>query len=243
MTGRFVLFVLLVAIATLQCSAQCPASLSGIASTIYTVPTGQPGMIVEMMVCGTLPQGCATPGGGQICTGAGCCSICQEWNKDQPNAGAACLGKFVSSSLDGSTVELKYTGGDPVPPPGPPDPGPREAIVRLTCGSAAFGDALYVDASNRPKDGNAYVYEVDAKSSYACGGVSGGTVFIIILICLIVVYIVAGIIVNKFVRHEETMDKIFPHFEFWKESPILAKEGTMFVLSKVTGGRVGYSSV
>ena len=50
-------------------------------------------------------------------------------------------------------IVLKYTGGDPVPPPGPPDPGAREAFVFITCdGSSVIGPWTYIDASVLPRD-------------------------------------------------------------------------------------------
>ena len=50
-------------------------------------------------------------------------------------------------------IILKYTGGDPVPPPGPPDPGPREAYIFVKCGgSTTIGPWTYVDASFLPTE-------------------------------------------------------------------------------------------
>jgi len=194
------------------------------------------------MPCGTFSDGCNPPGGGNVCQGPGCCSVCQEWNVGIANPGSACLGKYTGYSTAGGVITLKYQGGDPVPPPGPPDPGAREAEVRLKCGTSAMSNMKYIDANGRKAPDGNYLYEIDADSSYACGGaMSGGWWFIIILLILFVVYIIGGFVYNKLIKKEEGIG--FPHAEFWKESPGMAKDGVMFLMSKITGGKVGYSSV
>jgi len=186
-----------------------------------------------VLLCGTIEQGCATPGGGQVCQGSNCCSICQTWGTDQ-NPGAACLGKFDSANVEGGKLSLHYSHGDPVPPPGPPDPGPRIAVVRLKCGTSDWANPTFIDAGSKDFNGE-YLYEIDADSKYACSLLSGGTIFLIILIVLIVVYIVAGLIYNK-VRHDKVE---FPNLDFWKDAPFLATGGCKFLAFKLSGGRIG----
>jgi len=129
---------------------QCPTELLSIANKTVTL---------TVKLCNTLESGCSTPGGGQICSGPDCSSVCQTWNTGGPNAGAASLGKYSSFNKNATTIILKHTGGDPIPPPGPPDPGPRETIIFIHCGgSEPVGNWQYVDASDNPKDGNTYQY-------------------------------------------------------------------------------------
>jgi len=137
---------------------------------------------------------------------------------------------------------LYYDGGDPVPPPGPPDPGPRTAIVRLACGGADFANPQFIDGNANHKPGDPYLYEIDANTKYACGvGLGGGAIFLIILLVLGVVYVAGGFIYNKAIKKEPGLG--FPNEEFWKDSPGMAKDGVMFLLSKITGGKVGYTAV
>jgi len=218
---------------------QCPSSMSSIANNEFQVMTTGADY-VKFQPCGTFSDGCNIPPGINGCTGPGCCSVCQMWNVGVANPGSACLGKFVSASYNGGKLEMMYTGGDPVVGPSP-DPGAREALVRLSCGSGAMTGTSFIDANGRKAPDGAYLYEIDGSSSYACGGMSGGWWFIIILIILAVVYVIGGIIYNKAVKKEEGSG--FPNLDFWVETPALAKEGVMFLLSKITGGKVGYSSV
>jgi hypothetical protein len=232
--------LLFVALFTYAIAQSCPSALSsqtGVESFVEPVH----GNTISVSICGYVKGGCATPGGQQICTGDACCSVCQQWNVGQTNPGAACLGKFLSSEISGSAVVVHYDQGDPVAGPDPPA-GPRKATVRLTCGSSPWSDPLFIDAVHKPSD-DAYIYEVDAKSSFVCSlvGISGGTIFLIILLVLVVVYIIGGIIFNKAIKKEDGIG--FPHIEFWKDSPFMAKDGVMFLASKVTGGRVGYADV
>jgi len=143
---------------------QCPTELLSIANKTFTVPLRSP---VTFKLCDTLENGCAVPGGGQICAGPGCSSVCQSWGGENP--GAASLGKFSSFTKNATTIILIHTGGDPVYPPGPPDPGPRETFIFIHCGgSEPVGEWQFVDALDLPRDGAAYQYWLITTSSL-CG--------------------------------------------------------------------------
>ena len=44
---------------------------------------------------------------------------------------------------------------------------------------------------------------------------------------LIIVYIVGGILINKFGRHIESVPEVIPNLSFWKDLPFLFKVGAM----------------
>jgi len=156
-----------------HCWAQCPNELLSISRQTFTAnATSIPASNVTLKLCDTLDNGCFTAGGGQICRGAGCSSVCQSWYANSPNRGAASLGKFDSFTRNATTIILKYTGGDPVPPPGPPLPGARETLIFIHCGGTSpVGNWQFIDASVPPKDG-VYQYWLITTSSL-CGSGTG----------------------------------------------------------------------
>ncbi|KAF2068795.1 hypothetical protein CYY_009880 [Polysphondylium violaceum] len=73
-------------------------------------------------------------------------------------------------------------------------------------------------------------------------GLSGGWIFIIILLCSITVYLVVGVIINAKVRHMHGTDMI-PNKNFWVEFGALIKDGVFFIKSKITRSNSGYQQV
>jgi len=65
------------------------------------------------------------------------------------------------------------------------------------------------------------------------GGLGGGAIFLIILVSVLFMYIVGGIIYNKFVKKEGVSH---PHLETLKGIPGLVKDGCMFTISKIKRG-------
>jgi len=72
-------------------------------------------------------------------------------------------------------------------------------------------------------------------------GMSGGAVFLILLFCIPTVYLITGVIVNKFVRHQDGLEMI-PNVAFWSGFLALIKDGVKFIGVK-TCMRGGYSQV
>ncbi|GAM29184.1 hypothetical protein SAMD00019534_123600 [Acytostelium subglobosum LB1] len=67
------------------------------------------------------------------------------------------------------------------------------------------------------------------------GGIGGGWIFVIILLCSATVYIVAGIIINYKVRGLQGKE-LFPNVTFWSDTlPGLLKDGVLFIKGKITG--------
>jgi len=152
-------------------SARCPSALSPIWKRTFTLKNDQPGMSIDVIICGSLPNGC--PGTG--CVSSGCCSVCQRWTGDQP--GAACIGNTLSQvNSSGQTIQLLYIGGDPVVDPNNPSSnGPRQVRVTLSCGSSPLGGQVtFVDPGTLPNApnhvaGTPWTYQVKAQSQYSCG--------------------------------------------------------------------------
>jgi hypothetical protein len=78
------------------------------------------------------------------------------------------------------------------------------------------------------------------ESQYACPintgsgnkGLSAGSILLIILLVLVVVYLVLGILWQKY-RNHATGSDLIPNKEFWTELPILVKDGCVFTYFKV----------
>ena len=61
-------------------------------------------------------------------------------------------------------------------------------------------------------------------------GLSVGTIFLIIILALVVLYFVIGIPICYFVLHKRGVE-IIPFVSFWKELPGLVKDGFLFIIS------------
>jgi len=133
----------------------------------FTIPNPAPESpqdYVKFTLCGTFSDGCNPPGGGNVCQGPGCCSVCQYWNVGIVNPGNACLGKFASyTQLSSGSIALTYFGGDPIPPPGPPEPGNRETLIIINPGDTnTLENLTFIDSNgHKDPDGN-YVSRITA---------------------------------------------------------------------------------
>jgi len=80
---------------------------------------------------------------------------------------------------------------------------------------------------------------IDFDTMYGCagkgaaGGLSGGSILLIILFPLIVVYIIGGFVFNVKYKGLPFNKDAFPHIEFWSSIPGLVKDGVLFTVSKV----------
>jgi len=72
------------------------------------------------------------------------------------------------------------------------------------------------------------------------GGLSGGSVFLIIFFVSLFVYFAGGVGYNYYNGAQGV--ELIPQVEFWKDLPFLVKDGVMFCVGLCTGGG-GYSSV
>eukprot|EP01062_Namystynia_karyoxenos_P068421 TRINITY_DN6302_c0_g1_i1.p1 TRINITY_DN6302_c0_g1~~TRINITY_DN6302_c0_g1_i1.p1 ORF type:complete len:262 (+),score=68.77 TRINITY_DN6302_c0_g1_i1:90-788(+) len=74
------------------------------------------------------------------------------------------------------------------------------------------------------------------------GGCGGGCAFLIIFFVGGFVYFAAGFAYNS-VRRELRGVEAIPHVDFWKDLPVLVKDGVVFTVNKVRGAGGGYSTV
>jgi len=96
-------------------------------------------------------------------------------------------------------------------------------------------------------------YRFDWETEYACplgfqppnsgGGkkLSIGSILLIVLLVLVVIYISAGITYNR-IRKQKSGFELIPNVDLWTSLPGLVKDGVFFIISK-TCRRNGYSQV
>lgn len=162
---------------------------------------------------------------------------CQQWDPSKGVGGRASMGAYAGSTYaatpsktgtDGYGVTIQYINGD----------GNRQFEIDLTCDyKTDIGAPVFTEEN--PK----LHYNFQWATKYACpkgssgggggGGLSGGSIFLIILLVGGVVYLVGGILFNKFKR-QATGVEIIPNVGFWTSLPGLIKDGVMFIVHKIT---------
>jgi len=78
--------------------------------------------------------------------------------------------------------------------------------------------------------------QLKAPGSDSAGGMSGGTIFILIVIIGSVVYVLAGCGYNKFAKGTSGMKETCPQGDFWFNCPANFIEGFRFTKRKICGG-------
>eukprot|EP00824_Muranothrix_gubernata_P016455 TRINITY_DN34049_c0_g1_i1.p2 TRINITY_DN34049_c0_g1~~TRINITY_DN34049_c0_g1_i1.p2 ORF type:complete len:251 (+),score=48.55 TRINITY_DN34049_c0_g1_i1:32-784(+) len=101
---------------------------------------------------------------------------------------------------------------------------PRTTQVSFVCDSSTDGEVKAVAEDNCH-------YTVTFHTKYACStsgdALSGGWVFIIIVLTLVVLYLVSGIMYRRS-RLGVTGWESLPNVEFWRQFPGLVKDGCVF---------------
>jgi len=194
----------------------------------YVIPKSATGKwTIYINVCGPLVSApCPPPSSG-----------CQQYTGGQISIGSDTARTYNPPNVPGKNgygLTIQFTGGD----------GGRKMEIDFTCDpTAGVGAPTWVN------ENPALHYNFEWKSQYACplggtgkgGKLSGGSIFLILVLCLTVTYIVGGVIVNKFVRHQNGIE-LLPNVEFWKGIFGLTKDGVLFVFRKITG-RSAYQQV
>ncbi|EDO48852.1 predicted protein [Nematostella vectensis] len=74
------------------------------------------------------------------------------------------------------------------------------------------------------------VFRSTLHSKYVCmSGLSVGSILLIIFFTLVVVYLITGIVFNKFKKGAEGKE-VLPNLAFWVDFPILVKDGIIFTI-------------
>jgi len=165
---------------------------------------------------------------------------CQLWDWPTPSHKAS-LGlsnsMVVDTLQDGGTHKgytLKFTGGVSY------NGGPAQMQINLLCDkSAGVGTPTVTSTANSD-------FKFDWKTSVACsgggGGITGGEVFLIILFCGAALYVIVGVIVNRFVRHMNGIEML-PNVAFWGGVFGLIKDGGRFIMLKTCRRGATYQQV
>jgi len=177
------------------------------------------------------------------CSGAGKkAGACQSWGNFMDLQSEACTGNSIPTSIKGldggKGVTFEYNGGDQY------QNNPRVTQINLVCDKAQDGWGTVVFDDSKQRD---LLFVVTVTSTHACPGGGpagddeglGGWIFIIILVCFAVVYLVAGVIFNK-VRGGASGVELVPNFAFWANLPGLIRDGALFI---VRGGGGSYTQV
>lgn len=140
------------------------------------------------------------------------------------------LGDFPKEkfNMDGASVVLSYsgeTGGTN-----------RTSQITLVCDkTSAEPTFTYVEETGTTP----YItYKFTLRAKECCpvsiGGLSFGSILCIIFVVVLVVYLVAGVLINKFARGA-TGAELIPNRAFWADLPSLIKEGFQFTGAKISG--------
>jgi len=116
-----------------------------------------------------------------------------------------------------------------------------EAYAKGTCTMSVVTKSKYACAVADSSGSGSGTGEITPES----GGISGGTIFLIILLCLIFVYIVGGMAYNFKIRQIRGIEMI-PNLEIWKTIPGLVKDGAVWSFKKTYNfvqSRRGYSQL
>jgi len=105
--------------------------------------------------------------------------------------------------------------------------------IEILCDPAEEGLGIISVVNSNGKS-----YVIQAKSKWACpigddDGLSLGWILIITMVVALFVYIVGGVLVNKFALKKETSIELLPHLDMWKAAPGLIKDGVVYTAFKI----------
>ena len=164
-------------------------------------------------------------------TDGGCVNVagCQTQYSVNYAIGTQDSAKFSTDTSLGTILTYTTTDG-------------RTLKVQLICDKNQEG-ALSNVGEALPNPGT---YDITLTTKYACsdigppppgyggGSLSPGSIMLIIFFVLITVYLVVGVLFNKFYRGT-TGKELIPHVDFWTELPGLARDGVLFTFNKAKG--------
>jgi len=159
---------------------------------------------------------------------------------------AAPTWELINPSKPAVGVRVIYANGDPC---GSGNPPKKTGIINFYCDPSVGRGVVNGTVAESPT----CTYSMNVITSHVCPGgaggggskgLSGGWVFIIILIVCVFVYIVAGCVYQRKKKGASGVES-FPNIEFWRGLPGLVKEGFSFTWTKLRGlcGKGEYTEV
>jgi hypothetical protein len=213
------------------------SSITGSFSSPWVPPGNTQAQIISYAPCSSgLATGCGSSGPplNQCERMPNCCAVCQTWNEETTGSQGACLGLSTNlltvESTGANSVRISYGRGDLV------QTTPRQIDINIQCDptAAVLSFVNFVEATPSQPPPPSYKYTLSLTSSVLCGGggVSGGTIFVIILFTGAILYVIGGVVYNKFQLQKDGIE-LLPNVEFWREVPGYIQDGAMFTKSKI----------
>ncbi|XP_078573465.1 uncharacterized protein LOC144860198 [Branchiostoma floridae x Branchiostoma japonicum] len=184
-----------------------------------------------------------TPFDMQQCYSVAACQVRSDGSGESYDVGSQ---DSVLFSMDGNDVSITYNAYD----------YQRHSIVKLVCSSSTV---FTVDGEN-PDETTAFYFTLESPACCPQGSgpgptgpgpnpdptitisISVGSIMCIIFFPTVCIYIVAGVLINKYAREREGRD-IIPHMAFWGSLPGLIKDGFLFVWASMPCRKKGYSEI
>ncbi|XP_067022396.1 uncharacterized protein [Acropora muricata] len=109
----------------------------------------------------------------------------------------------------------------------------RQSKITLICDPLKPGNGT-IEKLTGEVIGSTTVYTGSFTSRYACAkgggsstGLSTGSILLIVFFPLLLLYIVAGILINYHGRGVRSMPEMLPNYSFWADFPFLVKDGAV----------------
>jgi hypothetical protein len=215
----------------------------------------------EFGVCHAIAAPCPLQDGSgfpSACPNGNQAGVCQEW---AGGSGTACCGQATTLVVGAiaNGLSLTYSGGDNCNG----CTSARNTVIHIVCDATKTAVPQSSDITVTLPDSTQInivpTYIIAFSHSSACvggsapggpyapgttppGGISAGSVMLIIIFVGFFVYMVAGILIQKF-KFEQEGARIIPNYDFWSDLPFLIKDGFRFLINKCTGNAGGYTTV
>ncbi|CAH3167376.1 unnamed protein product [Pocillopora meandrina] len=158
--------------------------------------------------------------------------LCQE----TPSKDSYTVAKEVSSfdeNSDGS-INITYT---PCTVPSQKD-FIREAIIVLMCDHTEDRGKFSQFLEHKIIPDKKSLYTATFSTKYACfesGGLSTGSILLIVFFPLVLIYFIAGLLYNKIHKGVSSFPEMIPNHSFWGDVPFLVKDGCVFTFQGIAG--------
>lgn len=167
-------------------------------------------------------------------TSSGCSNIlvCQETYDGHHNAGTQDT-KF-SVDTNGNVV-ISYGGSKDE------SGNTRESKITLKCNPSQPGYGTIPKFTETMPSAKTTLYSATFTSQFSCaeGGSSGlspGSIILIIFFPLVLMYVIVGILINRYGRGIESIPELLPNHSFWADFPFLVKDGIVLTFGCVKAG-------